>query len=201
MRALGVPSGGKMRHRGTRELETRRLLLRPWRESDADEAFAHWMNDPDVTKFLTWRPHGDISVTRALLKAREEVCASPDCYHWAIVLKEGNVLIGDIEAGIVDPYQLCGSLGYCLGKEWWGNGLMTEALGEVLRYCFEECGFRRIAGSHAAENIGSSHVMQKCGLRYEGTRRKAFRLLSTGEWVDIVDRGILREDYFEQKNR
>ena len=72
---------------------------------------------------------------------------------------------------------------------------MTEALREVLRYLFEEVGFYRLNGCHAAENIGSSRVMEKCGLSYEGTRRKFMRLLSTGERVDIVERGILREDY------
>ena len=188
-----------MEHKGTRELQTARLILRPWKESDAEEAFANWMNDPDVTKYLTWTPHGDISVTRALLKVREEECKRPDCYHWAVVLKDGNILIGDIEAGIVDEYQETGGIGYCIGKAWWGKGFMTEALTEVLRYCFEEVGFYRINGIHAAENVGSSRVMEKCGLKYEGTRRKAFRLLGTGERVDIVERGILREDYFRDK--
>ena len=176
-----------MEHKGTTELQTKRLILRPWLEGDAGEAFANWMNDPDVTKYMTWTPHGDIAVTRALLRMREEECKRPDCYHWAIVLKEGGVLIGDIEAGIVDEYQATGGIGYCIGKKWWGRGIMTEALTEVLRYCFEDVGFYRINGSHAAENIG---------FKYEGTRRKAYRLLGTGERVDIVERGILREDYF-----
>ena len=180
-------------------METARLILRPWKQSDAEEAFANWMNDPEVTKFLTWTPHGDISVTRALLKTWEEEYASPDVYHWAIVLKEGNVLIGDICVMHADDYQERGELGYCMCKAWWGKGVMTEALSEVLRYCFEEVGFYRIDGTHAAKNIGSSRVMEKCGLQYEGTRRSYFRLLSTGERVDIVQRGILREEYFARK--
>ena len=188
----------KMEHKGSKELQTDRLILRPWKESDAEEAFANWMNDPDVTKYLTWTPHGDVSVTRALLKLREEECKRPECYHWAIVLKKGNILIGDIEAGTVDEYQATGGIGYCIGKAWWGKGIMTEALSEVLRYCFEEVGFYRINGSHAAENIGSARVMEKCGFLYEGTRRKAYRLLQTGERADIVERGILREDYLKQ---
>lgn len=186
--------------KGTQVLETRRLMLRPWRESDAEMAFANWMADPEVTKFLTWTPHGDIGLTRALLRAREEECRRPDVYHWAIVWKDGDILIGDIEAGTIDAYQQTGNLGYCLSKAWWGQGIMTEALTEVLRYCFEEVGVTRIEGSHAAENIGSRRVMEKCGLQYEGTRRKGYRLLSNGQWADIVDRGITREDYFQGKN-
>ncbi len=185
-----------MQHRGTKILETERLLLRPWRESDAEEAFAHWMNDPEVTKFLTWTPHGDVSVTRALLKTWEEEYKSPLCYHWAIVLRKENALIGDITVMGTDEFQESGEIGYCMGKAWWGKGIMTEALSEVLAYCFEEVGFYRINGRHAKQNIGSARVMEKCGLVYEGTRRNFFRLPSTGERVDIVERGILREDHF-----
>ena len=186
-----------MQHKGTKILETERLLLRRWKESDAEEAFARWMNDPDVTKYLTWTPHGDIEETRALLKMWERESGEPHIYHWAIVLKEGNVLIGDIAVVRADDFQERGTIGYCMCKAWWGKGIMTEALSEVLRYCFEEVGFFRIDGEHAAENIGSSRVMEKCGLVYEGTRRKFFRPPTTGVRVDIVERGILREDYFK----
>ncbi len=187
-----------MQHKGTKILETERLLLRRWKASDAEEAFAHWMNDPDVTKYLTWSPHGDIEVTRTLLKLWERESGEPHIYHWAIVLKEGNVLIGDISVLRANDFQESGEIGYCMGKQWWGKGIMTEALSEVLRYCFEEVGFSRINGSHAAENIGSSRVMEKCGLVYEGTRRQFFRPPTTGKRVDIVDRGILRNEYFDR---
>ena len=76
---------------------------------------------------------------------------------------------------------------------------MTEALDEVLRFCFEEVGFHRIEICHAAQNPASGRVMEKCGLKYEGTKRKSFRLLSTGEWADLVVRAILEEDYFARK--
>ena len=78
-----------MQHKGTKILETERLLLRRWKESDAEEAFAHWMNDPDVTKYLTWAPHGDIEVTRSLLKLWERESAEPQTYKWALSVKNG----------------------------------------------------------------------------------------------------------------
>ena len=76
---------------------------------------------------------------------------------------------------------------------------MPEALAEVLRFCFTELGLHRVSSSHAAENPASGRVMEKCGLSYEGMLRKHVRLLSTGEYADIVLRGILREDYFARK--
>ena len=100
-----------MQHKGTKILETERLLLRRWKESDAEEAFAHWMNDPDVTKYLTWAPHGNIEVTQALLKMWEGESGEPHIYHWAIVLKEGNVLIGDVAVLRADDVQERGTIG------------------------------------------------------------------------------------------
>ncbi len=187
-----------MEQKGTKVLETPRLTLRPWRESDAEAAFAHWMNDPEVTKYLTWKPHGEIGRTRELLKKWEAESTAQSYYHWAIALKDGT-LIGDVIVMRVDEYQECGEIGYCLGKAWWGQGYMTEALTEVLRYCFEEVGFFRLNGCHAAGNLASARVMEKCGLKYEGMRRQYFRLLSTGERVDVIDRGILKEDYARRK--
>ena len=188
-----------MEHKGTKVLQTERLILRPWREDDAEEAFANWMNDSDVTRYLTWTPHEDVAFTRTLFRSWEEKSKNPDYYHWAIVLREGNILIGDINLMKVEEYSERAEIGYCMGKPWWGRGIMTEAFSEVLRFCFEEVGFYRLSGSHAAANIGSSRVMEKCGLSYEGTRRKIQRLRSTGERVDMIERGILREDYFQAK--
>lgn len=185
-----------MEQKGSKILTTERLTLRPFRVSDAEAMFANWAHDPEVTKYLTWTPHENVEVTRQLLAFREEESKRPDRYHWAITM-DGE-LIGDIEFGLIE-WSETGNIGYCLAKKYWGKGIMTEALREVLRFAFEEVGLHRVEGMHAKQNIGSSRVMEKCGLLYEGTRRDGYRLLSTGEWVDIVVRGILREDYFAQK--
>lgn len=186
-----------MKNLGTQELKTERLTLRAFRVSDAEEMFANWANDPEVTKYLTWQPHGDVSVTRQLLALWEEEAKKPETYNWAMV-HEGE-LIGNVSILNVNDFQEKGTLGYCMAKKRWGKGLMSEAVKEVLRFCFEEVGFARVSGEYAAPNIGSGRVQEKCGLSYEGTRRKFFRLPSTGERVDIVMRGITKEDYFSRK--
>lgn len=186
-----------MQNLGTKVLHTPRLTLRPFSVSDAEEMFETWANDPEVTKYLTWEPHGNINVTRILLSAWEEQTNDPACYNWAIVIRDGkkDKLIGSISLNCAPEEQERASLGYCIAKRYWGKGIMTEALSEVLRFAFNEVGFYRITGQHAAENYGSARVMEKCGLRYEGTLRKHFRLNSTGEHVDIVTRAILRDEY------
>lgn len=188
-----------MKHLGTVKLKTDRLILRRFCESDAEQMFANWANDPEVTRYLTWTPHENVECTRALLRLWVEQYKNPDNYNWAI--EHDGELIGNISLVQVDENSERGTLGYCMAKKQWGKGVMTEALREVLRFCFEEVGFYRIEGAHAVPNIGSSRVMEKCGLLYEGTLREHFRLLSSGERVDIVTRGILCGDYFADKKR
>lgn len=186
-----------MKHLGSKILKTERLILRPFKESDARAMFENWASDPEVAKYLTWTPHKSVEETHALLKLWEEESKQPNVYHWAIEL-EGE-LVGDINMVNVNEQSERGITGYCLSRKHWGKGIMTEAYAEVLRFLFEEVGFYRIEATHAACNPASGRVMEKCGLLYEGTFRKKFRLLSTGEWVDIVQRAILREDYFAGK--
>lgn len=185
-----------MQNLGSKVLKTERLTLRPFRESDARAMFENWAGDPEVTKYLTWTPHKNVEETRKRCSVVESMSAQGNYYHWAIEF-EGE-LIGDIELGEID-WTETGNVGYCMAKKYWGKGLMTEAFREAIRFAFEEVGLHRIEGMHAAFNIGSSRVMEKCGLKYEGLKRGGYRLPSSGEWVDIVVRGILKEDYFAKK--
>ena len=185
-----------MQDLGSKVLKTERLTLRPFQTDDAEEMYQNWAHDPEVTKYLTWTPHVNLDMTRAYCSQMEMDAMNPNTYHWAIVY-EGQ-LIGDITINRANSPE-AGFVGYCMAKRFWGKGLMTEAFQEVIRFCFEEVGFHRIEGTHAKQNIGSSRVMEKCGLQYEGTKRDGMRLPSTGEWVDIVVRGILKEDYFSKK--
>ncbi len=184
-----------MKNSGSKILKTERLVLRPFRESDAQAMF-NWASDPEVTKYLTWTPHKNAEESRARCAFCERESRKDNVYHWAIEFQ--GELIGDIELGEIGETET-GNVGYCMAKKYWGRGLMTEAFREVVRFAFEEVGLHRIEGMHAKENNRSARVMEKCGLRYEGLKRDGFRLPSTGEWTDIVVRGILKEDYFAEK--
>ena len=177
-----------MNHTGSKILHTKRLTLRPFKETDAEEMFTRWASDPDVTRYVTWTPHENAEMTRTLLRIWEEEAKDPRTYHWAIELN--NRLVGDIVLLAVDDWSESATVGYCMAK---------EAFAEVLRYAFEEVGFMRIAGEHAVENPASGRVMEKCGLKYEGTCRSRCRLPSTGEWTDLVMRAITKQDYFQNK--
>ena len=85
-----------MKHLGTIELETERLILRKFCKSDVQFAFKNWTSDDKVTEFLRWQTHKDIKETKSVINKWIRSCRKPNFYQWAIVLKEINEPIGTI---------------------------------------------------------------------------------------------------------
>lgn len=187
-----------LNHKGTKIIETERLILRPYRSTDAESMFKNWASDPNVAKFLTWNAHRSISDTEAIINLWLAEYNKPSRCNWVIVLKEIGEPIGSID--VVHIYDNTGiaEIGYCIGQKWWNKGIVTEAFRSVIGYLFEEVGFNQIRAAHAVKNPASGRVMQKCGLQYEGTFRKFFRATS-GELLDISYYSILKEEYFSNK--
>ncbi|MDR1821244.1 MAG: GNAT family N-acetyltransferase, partial [Oscillospiraceae bacterium] len=106
-----------------------------------------------------------------------------------------NEPIGSIAAmALNDKARLVGSMGYCIGRSWWGNGYVAEALSSVIGFLFTEVGFNRINAFHDTKNPNSGVVMRKCGLTLEAVKRQAgFSNQGIG---DHAEYGILAEDYF-----
>ena len=161
-------------HRGTKTIETPRLILRKATIEDAETMFRNWANDPEVTKYLTWPPHKDMDVTKSVLANWVESYQKDDYYQWMIVLKDTDEPIGSLMASSVGRAPSA-HIGYCIGKNWWHRGIMTEALRAVIRYLFDEVGFQRIEAMHDPNNPHSGAVMRKCGMTYEGTHRQSDR--------------------------
>ena len=163
-----------LQHKGTQAIETSRLILRQARIKDAEPMFRNWANDPEVTKFLTWPTHGNIEVTEKLLANWVESYEKDDYYQWMIVLKEINEPIGSIMASTVGRAQSA-HIGYCIGRQWWHQGIMSETLKAVMDFLFDEVGYHRVEAMHDPNNPHSGGVMRKCGMKYEGTLRQADR--------------------------
>ena len=194
-----------MKHTGTRKIETKRFLLRSFYPGDALAMFRNWANDPEVTRFLPWEPHGTIESTRELLLQWENKNRRQDNYNWAIVpLSENSVsgqdtmLFKDEPIGGIsvvqysDTDQAC-VIGYCLSKAFWGQGIMTEVLGAVIDFLFYEVGFHRIEAQHDLNNPASGKVMMKCGMQHEGVLKKA-KFCPRRGFYDVAVYGILKED-------
>lgn len=162
-----------MNHLGTKLIETPRLILRPFVMEDAPDMFANWASDPAVTKYLTWPTHTSVEVSRAVLSDWVSHYSEENYYQWAIVPKDFGRPIGSISAVHINERVSKVEIGYCIGKAWWHQGIMTEALTVVIDFFFEEVGANRVEACHDPHNPHSGAVMAKCGMAYEGTQRQA----------------------------
>lgn len=187
-----------MNHIGTRELATERLTLRRFELEDAGHMFDNWESDPQVCRYLTWQPYESVEQVESVLKEQWlPDYAKPDNYLWAIELNEIEQPIGSIAAVKVDDDIEAVEIGYCIGRKFWNQGLMTEALGEIIRYFMEEVGAWRVCAEHDVDNPASGKVMKKCGMDYEGTLRRAGRN-NTGI-CDLAVYAKVREEMQEDK--
>ncbi len=178
-----------MEHLVTRRLDTPRLILRPFRPGDGEAMFRNWASDPLVTRYLTWPPHENAEVSERLCALWAQGAETPSFYQWAIELRELGQVIGSLSVVRIDEATESAELGYCIGKAWWGRGLMTEAVRAVIAYLLTDCGFRRVCARHDAENPASGRVMQKAGMVREGTLRASGR--NNRGIVDMVCYSIL----------
>ena len=186
-----------MKHLGTVQLETDRLILRRFTEADDTAIYQNWANDHDVTKFLMWPTHSSIDVTRQVLKdIWLDKYGQSDFYQWAIEIKKSGTLIGSIGVVKQDDETHMVHIGYCIGKDWWRNGYTSEALIRLVQFFFEDVGVNRIESRHDPRNPNSGKVMLKAGLRYEGISRES-------DWnnqgiCDAANYAILAKDYFKE---
>ena len=178
-------------HKGTQTLKTERLTLRRFTPDDAQTMFDTWANDERVTRFLTWDAHGTVDVTKFILNDWCNSYEKLDFYNWAIEF-EGKI-IGNIACVDTNENSERGEIGYCIGYDFWGKGIMSEAAKAVIDYLINEAGYNRLEISHATKNPASGKVAQKCGLTFEGIKRKYFKSLS-GEFLDIAFYSILKSD-------
>ena len=169
-----------MRHAGTQEIETPRLILRRLLSEDANRMYVNWANDPDVTRFLRWEPHKNAAETRQLLEAWATLYPNEDYYQWAIVEKATGQVFGSIgifNAALGAPEQKAAwpeldtsggvwEVGYCIGRKWWNKGFTTEALKAVVDYWFRNTDSNWFCCCYAKENPASGRVMQKAGFVY-----------------------------------
>ena len=148
-------------------METERLILRPWRESDA-EALFKYASDPDVGPRAGWPPHKSVEESLQIIKT---VFNTPTM--WAVELKETGEAIGCVGylpasfSNLQIPDDQC-EVGYWIGKPYWGQGICTEALRLVIDYCINVKHFTVLWGDFFPSNPASGRVMTKCGFQDTG---------------------------------
>ena len=178
---------------GTQILQTERLILRRFVESDAEAMFQNWASSAENLTYVTWDPHSNVEITRNSIRNCVTSYTNHNYYKWDICLKENpGQVIGDISIVEMDEEDSSCEIGYVLGKAYWGHGIMTEALKAVLDFCFTQAGFQEVKARYASLNPASGRVMEKAGMSYlktitNGVERK-------GYLADLIYYQISRED-------
>ena len=147
-------------------IETERLILRSWRESDLTDFYEYAKVD-GVGQMAGWTPHKSLDESRTILGffiAHKKTLA--------LALKETGKVIGSIGLEKFEPKDPHGDemqgreIGYVLSKEYWGRGLMPEAVNAVIKYCFDVLNFDYVTCGHFTRNNQSRRVVEKCGFRF-----------------------------------
>jgi ribosomal-protein-alanine N-acetyltransferase len=149
---------------------TARLVLRPIALEDAGAIFDAYAQDAAVTRFVIWRPHRSQRDTEAYVA--QCIAAHPDVSRtYVIVVRRGS---DDLRGAFTlrQPASHRCDVGYVLARPWWGQGLMTEVLTEVVNWTLQQPSIFRIGALCDVENIGSARVMEKAGLVREGLLRR-----------------------------
>jgi len=148
---------------------TDRLSLRPIAMADAAPIFSAYIRNPEVTRFLIWRPHR----TRRDIEAYIRSCLETPPHRartYVLVGRKDSVIRGCLDLRQADRHRL--EFGYVLARAFWGQGLMTEALTEIVRWALAQPSIFRISAVCDVENVGSARVMEKSGLVREGLLRR-----------------------------
>ncbi len=155
-----------MKHLGTKTLETNRLILRKFIIDDYEYAYSNWMSDDKVTKYLTWSTHPNKELSKEIITSWINEYPNNNYYQWVICIKDNNIPIGSISIVDINEEKEELEIGYCLSSKYWSQGVMTEALSEVIRFFQKEIKVKKLIAKYDSRNIASGKVMLKCGMKF-----------------------------------
>lgn len=145
-------------------MATPRLVLRRTTADDAEAVF-DYARDPEVSRYVTWRPHTSLDDARAFLAWCDDRWTHAIAFNWAITRRPDARLLGTIEAR---PKGHRVELGYVLGRSAWGQGYAPEAVRAVMRWALAQRSVHRVWAVCDIENKRSVRVLEKAGMVREG---------------------------------
>lgn len=185
-------------------IETERLLLRKLQMEDIYEYYERLFGDADVSRYMLFDPHQDISESLESLQRKLDRYDREPYYCWGVTLKEEESLIGIIELLRFDEQAETCSFVYMLGCNYWNRGYGTEMLKAVFRFAFEELEVERILADHMTKNPASGRVMVKAGMRHIGTETEKYEKLGLRYDAEVYEicnerrQGLTANDYQKQ---
>jgi ribosomal-protein-alanine N-acetyltransferase len=177
-------------------IESERLILRQVTLEDAPDFFA-CQSDPDVFRYAGRSEETSLESAQHMLNILFKRHQEQTMLSWAIVLKENLRFVGRFQIEEWSDENHRAAVGYLLCKQYWGKGYATEVLLAAIAYLFEQTTVNRIDTFAWSENIASTRVMEKAGMRFEGLARQ--KRFAKGAFRDLKSYAILREDFFNEK--
>ena len=165
------------------QLETKRLILRPWQDADAEELYKY-ASDPQIGPIAGWDPHTSVENSLDIIHG---VLSVPETY--AVVLKDTGKPVGSVgimRKGSAPMSETEAEIGYWIGVPYWGQGLIPEAVNELLRRCFNELECTAVWCGYFDGNQKSKRVQEKCGFTYHHTENSK----------PCAIEGLLRTEHF-----
>ena len=183
-----------MKNKGTKRLETQRLILREFVLEDSRDLHYNLLSDVKTNEFLSSQVHKNEEETLEVLNKWIASYKNPNVYNWAIVLKSTNELIGNIKLSGTNDNKNVNEIGFCYGSKFWNKGYATEALQVVLDYLLEEIGYSLIEAWHTSDNPYSGNVMKKVGMKKEAVLRQRKTNKRTQEISNYIIYSITKEE-------
>ena len=185
-----------MNHKGTVELETKRLILRRFKIEDAEDMFNNWAQSEEVTRYLSWFCHKSIEDSKEVISTWIDSYDDNEYYQWAMYIKGDNKTIGSI--GKVDRNKEGNimELGYCISEDYWNKGIVTEALIRISEFFFEEVDLDKLYAKHHIDNPASGKVMRKAGMEFE---RETLIFQETMGYYRARVYSVTKEEWFDRK--
>jgi len=174
------------------KLTTQRLVLRGPMEKDMQPMFdIH--TDPDVMRYYGVKPYDTLDKSKKHLDWLTKLHREEIGLRWIITLKDEDTYIGDVGFYDWEKKHSRAEIGYILGKQYWGKGIMTEAIKAALDYGFNEMNLNRIQALIDPRNNASKRVAEKHGFQYEGTFRDYE--YEYGDFIDLNMYSVLKREY------
>lgn len=179
------------------EINGKRIILRSWKDEDVED-MVEGLNNINVSRWLAAvpYPYTKKDARDFISKAKQSEQNSKDLML-AIVLKEGNKVIGGTSIQNINKKDGTCTGGIWLNEKYQKNGYGTEAFSVRAEYCFETLGLRRLENGYFANNEKSKKMQEKLGYKNEGIRRKRYLCLATNEYKDECITGLLKEEFIK----
>lgn len=178
-------------------LHTARLRLRELTQSDAHAVFRLY-SDPETVRYWGNDLVTELAEAEVLVSTNLEWIAAGDCYCWAIEHQASGEVIGTCMVFRIDQKNRRAELGYILNRDFWRQGLMTEAVMAMIEFSFDTLDFHRLEADTDPNNAASNGLLEKFGFKREGYFRE--RWWVHGKWLDSDMWGLLKSDYLARRD-